>query len=102
MERVARARGRGAAWYEWVSAAFLRAYLERPATLSCPADPDELALLLDASLLEKALYELAYELNNRPTWVPIAPERPARPAGRSGLEAVRPPRLRRLSWRRSG
>jgi len=30
--------------------------------------------LLDAYLLEKALYELLYELNNRPTWlhIPIA------------------------------
>jgi len=28
-------------------------------------------VLLDAFLLEKALYELAYELNNRPDWVRI-------------------------------
>ena len=36
-----------------------------------PADRDDLALLLDTSLLEKAIYELAYELNNRPDWVAI-------------------------------
>ena len=29
-------------------------------------------MLLDTSLLEKAVYELTYELNNRPLWVPIA------------------------------
>ena len=29
-------------------------------------------MLLDTSLLEKAVYELTYELNNRPQWVPIA------------------------------
>ena len=28
-------------------------------------------LLLNAYLLEKSLYELLYELNNRPTWVHI-------------------------------
>jgi maltose alpha-D-glucosyltransferase/alpha-amylase len=28
-------------------------------------------ILLDAYLLEKALYELVYELNNRPAWVSI-------------------------------
>src|SRR5207247_451914 len=28
-------------------------------------------VLLDAHLLEKALYEIAYELNNRPEWVNI-------------------------------
>ena len=29
-------------------------------------------MLLDTSLLEKAVYELTYELNNRPPWVPVA------------------------------
>jgi maltose alpha-D-glucosyltransferase/alpha-amylase len=36
-----------------------------------PASRDELALLLDVYLLEKAIYELGYELNNRPDWVMI-------------------------------
>jgi maltose alpha-D-glucosyltransferase/alpha-amylase len=30
--------------------------------------PGEAQTLLDAYLLEKALYELLYELNNRPAW----------------------------------
>jgi predicted trehalose synthase len=30
-----------------------------------------LARLLEAFLLEKALYEVVYELNNRPTWLGI-------------------------------
>jgi maltose alpha-D-glucosyltransferase/alpha-amylase len=63
----------GRHWNEWVSAAFLGSYLETAGDAPwIPADPDSLALLLDTSLLEKAIYELAYELNNRPTWVPIA------------------------------
>jgi maltose alpha-D-glucosyltransferase/alpha-amylase len=54
-------------WERWVSAAFLRAYLERARGASfLPAAPAELATLLDAYLLEKALYELTGELNNFP------------------------------------
>ena len=34
-------------------------------------NPTEAQLLLNAYLLEKALYELLYELNNRPAWVRI-------------------------------
>jgi maltose alpha-D-glucosyltransferase/alpha-amylase len=52
-------------WERWVAAAFLRAYLERARGASLlPAAPGELATLLDAYLLEKALYELTDELNN--------------------------------------
>jgi maltose alpha-D-glucosyltransferase/alpha-amylase len=36
-----------------------------------PKDISTLALLLEASLLEKAIYEVGYELNNRPDWVRI-------------------------------
>ena len=31
-------------------------------------------ILLDAYLLEKAMYELGYELNNRPDWIQIPME----------------------------
>ena len=34
-------------------------------------DEPELKVLLDAYLLEKAVYELGYELNNRPDWVKV-------------------------------
>ncbi len=33
-----------------------------------PEDPDALKMLLDVHLLEKAIYEVAYELNHRPHW----------------------------------
>src|SRR5207253_10009938 len=59
-------------WHRWVSAAFLRAYLRRSdGTPHLPRTPDEVRVLLEAHLLEKALYEIVYELNNRPEWVRI-------------------------------
>ena len=59
-------------WNVWVSVAFLRSYLEaaRPAGF-LPDSKEELRILLDAHLLEKAVYELGYELNNRPDWVGV-------------------------------
>jgi maltose alpha-D-glucosyltransferase/alpha-amylase len=36
-----------------------------------PQSNGDLGLLLDAYVAEKALYELRYELNNRPDWVDI-------------------------------
>jgi maltose alpha-D-glucosyltransferase / alpha-amylase len=59
-------------WQRWVSAAFLQAYLARArgASFLPPAD-EEREILLDSYLLEKAVYELGYELNSRPDWVRI-------------------------------
>jgi maltose alpha-D-glucosyltransferase/alpha-amylase len=59
-------------WESWVSAAFLRAYLAatRGATF-LPPTQERLEAVLRAYMLEKALYELAYELNNRPAWLHI-------------------------------
>ena len=36
-----------------------------------PQQEEELQVLLDALVLEKAVYELGYELNNRPDWVKL-------------------------------
>ena len=59
-------------WHVWTCAAFLQAY-QRTAGRAAfmPATPDELSMLLNVYLLEKAVYELKYELNNRPDWVAI-------------------------------
>jgi maltose alpha-D-glucosyltransferase/alpha-amylase len=55
-----------------VSAAFLTAYLETAdASNFFPEDPVQLQALLDIYLLEKAVYEVGYELNNRPDWVKV-------------------------------
>lgn len=59
-------------WYLWVGAAFLKAYLSVAAQAPfLPANRDEVQMLLEAHLLEKAVYELGYELNNRPDWLRI-------------------------------
>lgn len=59
-------------WYAWVSATYLRGYFATARNASfVPETQSESRLLLDAFLLHKALYEVAYELNNRPDWVVI-------------------------------
>ena len=60
------------AWHRWVSAGFLRAYLDVPGVdWLLPSDRKELGALLDFFLLEKAVSELGYEANARPDWVDI-------------------------------
>ena len=59
-------------WDQSVSAEFLHSY---GATVSgsglLPSSPSAVRALLDLYLLEKAFYELIYELNSRPDWVKI-------------------------------
>jgi len=59
-------------WQNSASAEFLRAYRETiSANPSLLPSPQQSQALLGAYLLEKALYELLYELNNRPSWLRI-------------------------------
>ncbi len=59
-------------WSSWVCAAFLQTYMQVVSQGSfLPRDQKEFQILLDLFLLEKAIYELGYELNNRPDWVII-------------------------------
>ncbi|MFH1283361.1 MAG: maltose alpha-D-glucosyltransferase [bacterium] len=59
-------------WYMFVSGVYLHAYRESVKGASfVPADDKEFMILLRAFMLEKAVYELMYELNNRPRWVDI-------------------------------
>ncbi|MGO9559085.1 MAG: maltose alpha-D-glucosyltransferase [Acidimicrobiales bacterium] len=66
LEAYARAANR---WAYWASVAFGQGYLPVAAEAGLLADEHDLAIDLRAHLLEKALYELRYELGNRPDWV---------------------------------
>ena len=59
------------AWQNAVSAEFLKAYRTACASSALLPPSAQAQSLLNAYLLEKALYELLYELNNRPAWVRI-------------------------------
>jgi predicted trehalose synthase len=58
-------------WEEHARAAFLDAYLETIDPTLLPAGRPATDKLLQIFELEKAVYELRYELNNRPDWVAI-------------------------------
>jgi maltose alpha-D-glucosyltransferase/alpha-amylase len=58
-------------WQTWVSAAFLRAYFGATRGAAFLPSARDFDVMLRAYVLDKALYELAYELNNRPACVHI-------------------------------
>jgi maltose alpha-D-glucosyltransferase/alpha-amylase len=59
-------------WVGWTSAAFLKSYLNVSADAAyIPRPREAVQALLDLYLMDKALYELQYELNNRPDWAHI-------------------------------
>jgi maltose alpha-D-glucosyltransferase / alpha-amylase len=60
------------AWTTWVGSAYLGSYLQSIAgTPLAPASPELTDLLLEFYELEKVIYEVEYELNNRPEWLHI-------------------------------
>ena len=79
-DEVAALAPQAEAWRREAEAAFLGGYLETMEGCdACPRDAAERDALLRLFTLEKALYELRYELGNRPDWVGV-------PLG--GLEAI--------------
>ncbi|AWV88492.1 maltose alpha-D-glucosyltransferase [Bradymonas sediminis] len=62
----------GSAWFAQVRTAYLNAYLDatRDSKLR-PASRELCAKLLNAYEVEKMVYELGYELNNRPDWLAL-------------------------------
>jgi maltose alpha-D-glucosyltransferase/alpha-amylase len=59
-------------WVRCVAAEFLRAYRETAQGANfLPAQGDDFRKMLDVFLVDKALYEVLYELNARPAWVRI-------------------------------
>jgi maltose alpha-D-glucosyltransferase / alpha-amylase len=59
-------------WYRHMSSAFLQSYSSTAAAaIFIPKNGEDLQIMLEAYLLDKAVYEIAYELNHRPSWVLI-------------------------------
>jgi maltose alpha-D-glucosyltransferase/alpha-amylase len=59
-------------WYQWVSAIFLKEYLQTASSAPfLPQQADELNILLSAYMIERALMEIEYELEQRPAWIRI-------------------------------
>jgi len=59
-------------WSFWAGAAYLGGYLRHAAGAPfLPAAPADLETLLDVFILEKLVYEIGYEMNNRPAWLAI-------------------------------
>jgi trehalose synthase-fused probable maltokinase len=58
-------------WEDRARGAFLDAYLERVDTRLLPHGQSNTERMLQIFELEKAVYELRYEMNNRPDWVRI-------------------------------
>ncbi|HEX3765656.1 MAG TPA: maltose alpha-D-glucosyltransferase [Kofleriaceae bacterium] len=71
-EDVTRLEPWARAWSRWMSAAFLGGYLEAArGSRILPRSDADLVLLLEFFVLEKVVYEIGYELNNRPDWLEI-------------------------------
>ena len=59
-------------WAAWVAAVYLKGYFETAQTSAfANSTEDERRLLFDVFTMQKALYEISYELNNRPDWLQI-------------------------------
>jgi maltose alpha-D-glucosyltransferase / alpha-amylase len=59
-------------WFSYISGTFLRSYLDTVGDHPIlPRDSKEMEAMMNVFLLNKAIYELGYELNSRPDWVTI-------------------------------
>ena len=71
-ERRSELEQRTKKWYRLAADAFLSGYTETAGKAPfLPEQADDRNVLLEAYLIEKACYELSYELNNRPSWAGI-------------------------------
>jgi maltose alpha-D-glucosyltransferase/alpha-amylase len=59
-------------WYRQMGSVFLQSYLSTAIdAIFIPQNSEDLQIMLEAYLLDKAVYEIGYELNHRPDWVVI-------------------------------
>ncbi|NTW00879.1 MAG: maltose alpha-D-glucosyltransferase [Oscillochloris sp.] len=71
-EEAARLRQWADFWCFWVSVAYLGSYIEHARGAPfMPTTRADLETLLEMFILEKVVYEVSYEMNNRPTWLGI-------------------------------
>jgi trehalose synthase-fused probable maltokinase len=74
-------------WTKWVSDRYLEEYLKTARGAEfLPPSREEVMALLELHVLEKAVYELGYELNNRPEWVAIPLEGISKTLASSNLQ----------------
>src|SRR5690606_363128 len=60
------------AWLSATREAFLDEYrYAMEGCASCPPDPEDVETLLELGMLQKLLYEVRYELRNRPDWLAL-------------------------------
>ena len=69
--RLQRARTAPPAWEADARRSFLAGYLDAIDPLLLPSEQSSIDQLLAIFELEKAVYELNYEIQNRPDWVDI-------------------------------
>jgi maltose alpha-D-glucosyltransferase/alpha-amylase len=64
-------------WYTYVTSTFIKSYLDNTKSAEFVKSDTEFGvaaateIMLNAYIIEKAVYEIEYELNNRPDWVDI-------------------------------
>ena len=62
-------------WYAWMCSTFVSSYLKYSQNMQyIPKNEDEIEMLLDGYILERAFSELQFELNNRPEWIRVPME----------------------------
>lgn len=62
----------GRFWYNWITCGFLKSYFDVAGNAAyVPQSRDEREILFDAYSLERSLRALAFEIQHRPTWIPI-------------------------------
>ncbi len=60
------------AWHYYISRLYLKGYYDKAGNSDfMPKDPEDFKILMHTFLLEKALFELNYEIKNRPEWTII-------------------------------
>jgi trehalose synthase-fused probable maltokinase len=83
----AKLNGWAEVWAKWVSQRYLEEYLKTARGAEfLPPSREQIMALLQLHVLEKAVYELGYELNNRPGWVAIPLEGISKTLEPSNLE----------------